>query len=146
MFNIMFYLFALLPTPLNYSDFKGSGMEAAYTASEIDLLETETDGRYTFSVNSYFVPEESYINVKTERILNHERGHMAITTIWANRITEGLKKYQKGKNDKAANQYFKAMIRKWKWCQKSFDMQTNHSIDEFAEKRWEKYISNGLAR
>jgi hypothetical protein len=142
---LMLLLFHLLePKSLTFADFKGSGELAGYTVTEIRFYQYEDNGDYTFEVGCFFIPEESYITVKTEQILNHEIGHTRISAIWTNRIREGLKKYQHSSDEKKAKHFYNKMIRKWEWCETLYDMETDHSRNQVLQSKWDRWIAEQL--
>jgi len=131
---------------LAYSDFKGHGSTAANTASCIDLSYEESGGRYTFSVSCYFVPQESWINVKTPEVLAHENTHWKISILYARqvqRICNTFKNCDSIRAEQVRAMYDK-IITEWQTTQAKFDEETAHSVNRQSELEWESKINNQL--
>jgi hypothetical protein len=128
---------------LRYEDFQGHGTTAALTTSCIDLNYEETDRHYTFSVSCYFVPQESWINVRTPEVLKHESTHYAITVLYARqmeRICNTFKNCDSTQAEIIRSMYAK-IITEWQTTQAKFDEETNHSTVRHMEMQWEEKIN-----
>lgn len=131
---------------LTFSDFKGHGNTAALTTSCIDLNYEETNGRYTFSVSCYFVPQESWINVRTPEVLAHENTHWKITTLYGRQIELICNTFRNCDSVRAeqVRSMYDKIITEWQATQAKFDDETAHSENRQSELEWDSKINNQL--
>lgn len=127
---------------LQYSDFKGHGTSAAHTVTNIDLIESETDGRHRFYIQCYLVPSESWINVKTPAVLLHEQYHFTISAAYAHHLKEISYRFQDcdSLTAIAMHNHYNQQMDAWKKEQQDYDDATNHGIDTAAQKTWQLRI------
>lgn len=138
--------------PLSWSDFKAPVPEnesaAALTSTQLVLTVTDDNDRYTFGVTSYFLPDSSYVRVKSESILRHEQTHFKISYLMAKECTLKLQYLQHGpeinaeKADSIYTQYCDAS----KALNIQFDVETGHGIKTEEERCWEERITLRLSK
>ena len=132
---------------LSWSDFRGPVPEnepsvAARTVTQVSMETTETDERSTFVVKACFLPDSSFVRVRTDANLRHEQTHFRIAYIEARKCMQALEPLQRGdSNDKAQalkiyDYYFEASEKR----NARFDLETNHCLDREVEKKWEDRI------
>lgn len=148
---IFFIPFASKPIQwrvLSLSDFKGypTTTNAALTKSVINVVTSETNGKYTYYVECYFVPDESFIRVKRSDVLRHEQLHFDITELYARKMRSLATQYQEcNKQQNALFQVETDKIRaQWQSTQIQYDRETQHSINVAEQQRWEREIKNKL--
>ena len=144
----------VMATPLNkiyliklkYSDFKGHGSTAALTTTEINLIEKQKGGRYTFEVECLFIPEESWINIRTTEVLQHEQGHLDISLSFAKDIQVITEKFQHcdSLTAIAMRSYYDKQMIAWRKEQQEYDSCTRHGIDTTAQRTWQLRINQEL--
>jgi len=118
------------------------------TVSNIELIENDTDGTSTFRVDAYFLAEESYINLRTLAVLQHEQGHLDITEVYARRMTAFLRQHPKcNTQDKAVvDAYYDRLIEDWQAEEILYDKETDHCRDKEQQVAWLTKIAGELAR
>lgn len=126
------------PIPKNHK-------ESAQTVTTIELTTTENDGAYTFSVSLEFDKSSSWTTTDDLKILRHETGHWDISWLAQRRIERALLPYQGTRHPREAEKVYDKMIREWGLRERRYDLETNHSRDVSAQKRWEKIIERELA-
>lgn len=139
--------------PLVWSDFRGpapSGINspAALTSCKIDLATSETAGVFHFDVQAYFLPRESFVRVRGASYLRHEQCHFQIACIAARRCMQEMEPLQGGDSttERKANNIYQDYVSSWKSRNTLFDYETNHSLNEEAERRWEGMLSAEVAQ
>lgn len=133
---------------LSWLDFRAPVPEneptvAARTATQMEMETAETNGRSTFVVRVYFLPDSSFVRVRSDANLRHEQTHFQIACIEARRCMLGLVPLQKG-DSLAKEKAF--VLYEAHWAEsgrrnEQFDQETNHSLNKEAEKIWEARIS-----
>jgi hypothetical protein len=138
----------LLYKHLKFSDFRGHGPNPGLTVSNIDLIENDSDGIASFKVDAYFLPEESYINVRTPAVLQHEQGHLDITEIYTRRMRAFLRRHPScDKQEKAiVDAYYARLIEDWKAEELQYDEKTDHSRNIEQQAAWLTKIAAELAQ
>lgn len=143
---------------LTWEDFKGnpnSNSDAvALTASGITFgYSVKTSGRrivdYSASVQAHFYPNKSwYLAEKAnDYILAHEQLHFDITELYVRKFRQQLERLVVNQNIKIQmNQIHVAINEALDKTQKTYDEQTNHSINVEAQSYWENYIKEELKK
>ena len=131
---------------LTYEDFKGHGVLAALTTTEISLIDNGSGGRHRFYVECYFIPSESYINVKTPAILSHENLHFQVSHNFAHKLKEVIQRFQDcdSLTAIAIHSYYDQQMIAWQKEQQEYDSCTRHGIDTTAQRTWQLRIQNEL--
>lgn len=147
---LLLYAAALFNHPsIGWGDFKGcvpkNANESAQIVTNIELTTVDNDGTYTFSVSLEFDKEASWTATDDPKILRHETGHWDISWLARRRIEKALLPYQGTRHPKEAEKVYDKMIREWGLRERRYDLETNHSRDVSAQKRWEKIIERELA-
>jgi hypothetical protein len=153
-FALLFSLLGNDPSPngisyrhLSWEDFRGQVSQnepsvAARSMTQLSMEITETDGKANYRVIAYFLPDSSFVRVRSYQTLRHEQMHFLIAYIASIRCMRDLLPYQgkAGAMEKASaiyNAWFDAASAR----QDIFDKQTNHSNNLVEEKRWEALLS-----
>jgi hypothetical protein len=136
--------------PLTWSDFKGTpdrtSPNAALTHSSINVEFGFNEKGMTHTIKCRFNKSLSWGRIKNDYILNHEQGHFDIAEIHARLLHKALLDYSfnaKTVNDDVTKIYNKVVDAHVK-LQKSYDAQTNHSIDTAQQNVWDKKIDSLL--
>ena len=131
---------------LSFSDFKGHGVAPAETVTEIDLIDIEDNGRFSFKVDLVFNERESYINLRTPEVLQHEQGHYDISVTYANNIRKTLVQFQGCRilTKKVVDAYYDSMIERWRAEQQQYDTETSHCTNKEQQDRWNGIIMTEL--
>lgn len=143
---------------LSWEDFKGSpnpnSDAVALTASGITFgYSVKTSGKrivnYSASVQAHFYPNKSwYLTEKADdHILAHEQLHFDITELYVRKFKQQLERLVVNQNIKTQmNQIHVAINEALDKTQKTYDEQTNHSINVEAQNYWENYIKEELKK
>jgi hypothetical protein len=135
---------------LTWADFKGtpnpSSPNAALTNSSINVEFGFNGKSMTHSIKCRFNKSLSWGRIKNDYILGHEQGHFDIAEIHARLLHKALSDYSfnaKTVNDDVTKIYNKVIEAHVKF-QKSYDLETNHSIDTAQQVVWDKKIDSLL--
>lgn len=99
-----------------------------------------------YEVLSYFNPHLSWVvpASRNDYLLKHEQLHFDITELHARKLRRELANIsveKLGKNAKEVlNAYYEKMEKQRDFMQKKYDRETNHSINQEAEAKWQKFI------
>lgn len=143
---------------LTWEDFKGkSSNRLGYAALSHTIIilnyDVHSNGETfnpTFTVKCAFQRSKSWVkrnepNSKTPEILAHEQLHFTIAEITARKLRRNLKVQQYTKNyKKEINEIYNKTLDEGEKMQERYDKETNHSIDEEAQKRWSYLIESDL--
>jgi len=132
---------------LQWKDFTGrvkkTGTSIALTAGSIE---------YSFMDNkpgvfAYFVKNKSWYIRKTasDYLLRHEQYHFNIAELYARKIRKQIIESNLAKDAKKLDKAFKKNFREFSAFQRKYDEETNHSIIEEEQERWENEIDRQLA-
>lgn len=138
---------------LSWSDYRRPApsdrpLIAAETAVQLAYQVSEYDGKSTFSVRAYVLPESSFVRFRTDYYLRHEQTHFKITQITALRCTEALAPLQHGDTsveveaERIYDRYWEESAAR----QDQFDAETTNGQNKQAEKIWDLRISDELAK
>jgi hypothetical protein len=148
---ILFIPFSSKPIPwrvLSWSDFKGhpNTANAALTKSVINVVTSENDGRFTYTVECWFVPEESFTRVKNAYVLAHEQLHFDITELYKRKLQLLISAYNgcDSEGDRVFQSNADQLLKEWQATQDQYDNETLHSKDTIAQARWEREIKSKL--
>ena len=153
MINLIFLFLLTAPAHVEYrqltwEDFKGAAVfgnsRSAETITALEMTSDNVNGLYTFAVECYFIPEESWTITKDEKKLQHEQLHFAITRLYQQKIIQALIPFQGTSKVKEAEAIYKKITRQWKNTEIRYDKETFHSLDISAQKNWESMIQKQL--
>lgn len=121
----------------------------ALTASAIESSYSceSSHGLIKYQVRAVFMPDRSWVKAdgRTDYLLKHELLHFDITELHARKFRKELSERQIKCNerkefDKVASQ----INNEWIAMQALYDKETNHSINQEAQKLWEDKVSQEL--
>jgi predicted secreted Zn-dependent protease len=94
------------------------------------------------------LPKESYINIRTAAVLQHEQGHLDITEIYARRLRAFLSKHQKcNHHDQAlVSKYYDQLIADWQAEEVLYDKETDYSRQKEQQAAWLEKIATELSQ
>ena len=133
---------------LKWSDFKAVKFfpdATAESSTTIAYEYSEDQGKIQVKIFCLFNKQKSFVlqGKQTGYILNHEQGHFDITFMFAMKFKALLDCESRLSESKVESIYMK-VIRGWDRFQEQYDLETNHSINEFEQKRWDKSIVDHL--
>lgn len=136
---------------LTWADYRGAIPEneptiAARTYTQLDMGTTQSGDVYHFQVVAYVLADSSFVRLRDDKTLRHEQTHFKIAYIEARRCMLALQPLQGGDSvsEKAAGILYDHFFDVTVDLEDQFDRETNHSLDELAEKSWEDRISREL--
>ena len=136
---------------LYWADFRGAipknpGDTIAKTFVRMNLAQEETDGRFLFEINAYFISDSSWTREKSERVLEHEQTHFRISQIMALKCRKALQPLQGGDStgSKQAEELFLKYSAMRDVLNQEFDLATDHARDQVMEQYWERSIRTQL--
>ena len=135
---------------LSISDFKqkppGSSAFAALTTSSIHMnTNIDENGKFTFTVYCGFIPNQSWMKVKTDYILNHEQKHFDLSEVFTRKLKHDLDSLPANSNFKLIPQkLFTIENNACQLLQKKYDDETNHSVDATMQAIWNERIDSLL--
>ena|ERR1700722_8860737 len=133
---------------LSWADFHGTRTDSktiALTVTTIELTESQVNGRYTFEVTLEFDKDASWTVTNDPGKLIHEQGHFDLSFLAQRKIVKELLPFQGTTQPKAAERLYDKRIREWGERERRYDLETNHSLDISAQKRWGRVIERELA-
>lgn len=156
----LFFLLFLLPLSsddripfreLSWSDFRGKvpaneTTVAARTTAQLVIGTGECGGVFTFDVKAYFLPDSSFVRIKSDLGLRHEQTHFRIAHIEALKCMLALEPLQHGdaaaqsKAEALYEHFYEEMVQ----IDDQFDSESNHSQNAEQEKIWEDRIAREL--
>ena len=144
---------------LTWQDFKGpvdpNSPFFANTTSGISYswsMRSSARGKeYSYEVFSFFIPERSWVRAGggSSNLLAHEQLHFDITELYARKLRKALVEFdfENSRDVKSALQnLYKKMETERALLQKKFDAETEHSIDEAAQLKWQKFVTEELKK
>jgi hypothetical protein len=101
-----------------------------------------------FDVKCLFIKNNSWIKIKTEKILNHEQGHFNLAEIYCRKLRNALLKTNFKLNDYEAisDSIFRLYQDSCDKQQDLYDLETNYSLDTKQQLIWEKIIKADLEK
>lgn len=139
---------------LSWSDFKADPPEnkrqvAAETFCQLlmEIQQKDLD-TFTYAVKAYFVPDSSFVRVRSEYNLRHEQTHFKISYVAALRCNRQLEALQGGDiaAKEKAEQIFYNFSDQRDAENNAFDGETNHGLNVEQEKAWEMRVSMELIK
>jgi len=141
---------------LTWQDFKAKPKAevdaVALTVSGISFsysLTQENSENYTYKtfVEANFYPEKSWVKIKdsTNYILSHEQLHFDITELYARKLRKRISETEFTKNIRAElNMLNDDINNELEIIQNQYDRETNHSIIQEMQDKWQIFIKNEL--
>jgi|SRR3954466_11379258 len=135
---------------LTWSDFRGAVPEnepsvIALTATQMAMETLESDGRFKYAVTLRFLPDSSYVRVKSKEVLRHEQTHFQIAYIAFLECVRDLRPFQGAAvGPDKAERIYDAYVAQADNRNTLFDRDTDHSRNAAVEKVWEDRISQQL--
>jgi len=142
---------------LTFADFKGSPSIGSTFTALITWRVNYTykfirpSNKLEFSVGVFFYPYESYFRIEgrskkyLNKILNHEQMHFAIAEMMNRDVKRSFNDFKYSKNHKAEiDSIFSSKLLKYQQMNQKYDHETNHGIDDAAQKIWDIFITNSL--
>ena len=132
---------------LKIIDFKGVSNKGfnkvAETAYHITRSITFTDDSICFYIVNNFNRNRSWIEKKTTKILKHEQLHFDISELYARKIRKSFYLIPISKNsfENQLDSLFNKFMVELNYEQDKYDLETQHSIIDSAQIRWEKEIN-----
>ena len=142
---------------LEWKDFKGRPDNQSLYAA---LVNTGISQRFAINyegylikdsvkITAYFYPELSWYKAEfaTQNLLKHERGHFAISELYARKLRKKVHDYRFSSSDsrKEIDSLYDEVEKERLLMQERYDLQTMHSQNAEQEKRWGKMINTKLA-
>lgn len=135
---------------LTWSDFKGAPERGtdkdALTESGISFNWTCDSRGFKAQAYAMFVPSKSWVKTPTTRLLLHEQTHFDITEIHARKIRKyfGEMRNPCWMGKEGINEAARRFLRENRSMQDQYDRETNHSLRDLEQKRWEQKVAAEL--
>jgi len=137
--------------PLTWADFKGkpqaSSPNKAMTDSGMSIAFSCEDNMADITLNCYFSPSRSWTKVKdSDRLLAHEQLHFDITELFTRKLRKKLSEMDGdcGKMNRTIGKVYDANYQELLRYQQQYDRETQHSIREEEQLRWERKVREEL--
>lgn len=128
-----------------YAAITYSGMSYGFSA---DVINGEVYVNY--EVNCFFVPNKSWVKRRYKgdnELLKHEQLHFDITELYTRKFREELSKMTFTDNVKAEiKAVYKRITNEKVSFQEKYDLETDHSKNGAAQKRWQLNIHSELQK
>ena len=136
---------------LSWEDFKAPVPEneptvGARTVTSIGFESTDSAGLFTCHVTAEFLPNESWVRVRSDYNLRHELTHYRISLLEVALCNKALSKYQNKPlpSIKPVMKIYNHYQQEIDFLNQEFDRDTAHGLHEAIEKIWESRIENEL--
>lgn len=134
---------------LAWDDFQGTPDEHsphhALTAANLGVSTNCSQGKFTYQVNSIFLPTASWTkNTKSEKLLAHEQLHFDLTEVHARELRKRLGQLNCDNVKSKLNATVSETFDRWKAEQKSFDDACKHGLNATEERIWAAHIQERL--
>ena len=138
---------------LSWDDFKGKPNAAssykALTETQVSIEIKAKGTEATLIIQNYFDKDRSWSKDKNNLVLlSHEQTHFNISELWARKFRQSLKgksfrisSFQKELNSLHSNIHKESMD-----MQAEYDKETEHSVNQTAQQKWNKKITNELQK
>lgn len=142
---------------LSWKDFKGrpsrtsSYYAMTYSGIAYGYSQTTENGKVKleFTINSSFNPKKSWVkrDKKTPALLKHEHIHFDITELYTRRLRTACNSFEfTDKYKKEVDSIFKHYNNKMWEVQAKYDEETNHSINEAEQNKWNDFVKQELEK
>ncbi len=134
---------------LVYEDFKQeiplTSRHSAVSSVSIDVSYRTKGAVLYYDIKCHFDQTTSWMKIKNPWILNHEQRHFDIAELHARKIRAFFnsctnRTISKADIDNAINALYISNSE----MQRLYDKETNHSIDEPGQKKWDDFVSSQL--
>ena len=140
--------------PLKLTDFQAkvdsTTSKKAITGANIIIVPYAfKNGTYKYHVLAKFHKDISWINTKSEYILQHEQIHFDIAELYARKMRRDIAKVKKASGQVLQSDYrriHKSLFHSYYYFQKQYDNQTHHSTDHEEQVRWNAIIAEELKK
>jgi hypothetical protein len=136
---------------LTWNDFKAApdkkSTNAAMTSTNIKFdFSYNSDRGFEYHITCQFDPYRSWGRIQTDYILSHEQGHFDIAEIYARKLYKALKGYNPDpkKGNKELNKIYQNLMKEMDVTQRSYDKETNFSINRTEQAQWLTKIKEEL--
>lgn len=139
--------------PLDWTDFRGipgneMDVDALSACGIVMTPKVISTRRLQFEVHCYFSPHDSWAKdwrVSTE-LLEHEQAHFDLGEIYARLLRQRLKesKLSRRNLDRQITKIYNNVFNEYHGMQKRYDRETEHSLDQKAQAKWEQMIASSL--
>ena len=141
---------------LTWSDFRGRpnmmSDASAVTSYTIAYRATCTGDAFSFSVESYFLPTQSWVKSahlldrSSERTLSHERTHFDLSEVQARRARQGLSKLASPCSlpDDERDRLMVPYLKDDAGVQAQYDRETMHGTRTIEQGKWEGQVRRWL--
>lgn len=105
-----------------------------------------------YEVHNHFYPQFSWVNPgsKVDHLLKHEQLHFDISELHARKLRKKLSEIDPEKLDANAkqllNNLYSEIDKERSTMQKTFDRESNHSINKEQEAKWQKFVKGELLK
>ena len=138
---------------LTWDDFKGAPKSntpyKALTETQTTFEITMKDGEAIISIQNYFDKNSSWTKERNNnKLLEHEQTHFNISELWTRKFRQKLngKAYRIKEFQKELNALHNEIHKESKAMQAEYDKETEHSVNEANQQKWNKKISNELQK
>lgn len=138
---------------LSFNDFRGKvpaqeSLVAGRTTVQTLFGFTEADGVYRYDVKAFFLPDSSFLRIRTWEVLIHERTHFKIAYIASLRCLRELAPLQEGDSSSLdkAEAIYKRYNTERDALNEKFDQETNHGLENDKEEYWEVHVDQELRK
>lgn len=135
---------------LSWADFKASPDASspyqANTETEVKVDVKTKGDQALMTIQCYFNKNLSWVKKKTDYLLMHEQMHFNITEINTRKFRQRLggKTFPLNEFQQVLNTTHSAIHRESKEMQALYDKETEHSVNEAAQKKWNAKITKEL--
>lgn len=140
-------------TLLTWDDFKGKPNDSspykALTESVVTIDIRSKGYEAIVTIRNYFDKTQSWTkDRKNDILLNHEQGHFNIAEIWTRKFRQKLngKTFVIKTFQKELNAMHTEIHKESRAMQVEYDKETEHSVNEAGQQKWNKKISNELQK
>jgi len=116
----------------------------AYCYHQLNFSSRYKDDTIIFDVKNMFDKSKSWKNSESAYILNHEQRHFDIAEVYARKFRKYLTDNVNTFNSVTQNKLFNDFFEEEKVAQKKYDTETNHSINEGEQMRYDIEIDSLL--
>jgi hypothetical protein len=135
---------------VSWADFKGtadaSSPYQANTETEVKVDVKTKGNQALMTIQCYFNKNLSWVKKPTDYLLTHEQMHFNITEISTRKFRQRLsgKTFPLNEFQQVLNTTHAAIRKESKEMQAQYDKETEHSVNEAAQKKWNAKITKEL--
>ena len=147
-------------TRLTWEDFQGLPLEKTLFHANTNtglsyswgLKGTSQRMELDYKVETFFYPEQSWVQPasKNEYLLKHEQLHFDISELHARKLRKLLAGVDGSKLNKDSreylNKFYEQIDKERSAMQNAFDKESNHSLNQEAELKWQLFVEEELNR